>query len=70
MASSKVVKISDEYEPIAACPTCEGFAWEIVFDSYGEKTFEAIKAYQCCNCGYRVDIDCGVSIEIDGCQDD
>jgi len=67
--ANKVVKISDEYEPIASCPECESTAWEIIFNSYGEKTFEDITAYQCWNCDYRIDIDCGISAEATECKD-
>ena len=44
---------ADLHESVASCPECNGQEWFLILSGFGVD-FEAIKSFQCANCGFEI----------------
>jgi len=50
-----MARIAELHESVASCPECNGQEWFLILSGFGVD-FEAIKSFQCANCGSRIEL--------------
>ena len=56
MKNAKVISIHRDIEECAVCPSCDCYEWYLCTRPGGKDKNDII-AYECADCGYRVDIE-------------
>ena len=55
----EVIKLHEDFRPVAACTECDGDQFSLLLDAYGTG-FSLIEGFLCGNCGHI--IECRIAI--------